>query len=574
MCGIHASVTRSGSVKLSPDLKQFLIDRGPDHLGQVHREVRGTATTSAALQLGFTSTVLALRGDHVARQPLESQRSASVLCWNGEAWKIGGELVDGNDGEVIVSKLPAEEPRLPDIQENQILDLLRSIEGPFALVYFDAPTNRLYYGRDRLGRRSLLQFFGGTNAMQLASVADVPTDEWEEVQADGIYVMNLGDIPKQEDTNNLRCYITRHDWIPNAAPGLLSNIGFLNAALPQKDYRLDFDCISLGILRRRLEESLKLRVLNVPEPPNSTSAVDIRIAILFSGGLDCSILARLCHDLLPLSQGIDLINVAFENPRQVALAKAQPHLRAADSYEACPDRATGRQSFAELKTTCPGRLWRFIAVNVPFEEAMSHKPKISSLIHPHNTEMDLSIAFALYFAARGIGDCYIGSTEWEPEPRVAPTPARVLLSGLGADELFGGYARHEVAFKRDNYRGLVEELRLDVGRIGQRNLGRDDRTMAHWGREVRFPYLDEEFVRFAIETPVWEKCDFQNPFHPAVIEPAKRLLRLLADQLGLPKAARLKKKAIQFGSRTAKIESATGRLRGTATITASIPANH
>ena len=60
-------------------------------------------------------------------------------------------------------------------------------------------------------------------------------------------------------------------------------------------------------------------------------------------------------------------------------------------------------------------------------------------MHPHDTEMDLSIGAALYFAARGIGTH--GNT-----PYVNPT--RVLLSGLGADELFAGYTRHATANPR------------------------------------------------------------------------------------------------------------------------------
>ncbi len=109
----------------------------------------------------------------------------------------------------------------------------------------------------------------------------------------------------------------------------------------------------------------------MPEPPNPTSDADVRIAILFSGGLDCTVLARLAHELVPIGQGLDLINVAFENPRQVALEAKQPHLRALDMYEGCPDRATGRKAFAELQASCPGRYWRFIAVCEPLSLALT-----------------------------------------------------------------------------------------------------------------------------------------------------------------------------------------------------------
>lgn len=340
---------------------------------------------------------------------------------------------------------------------------------------------------------------------------------------------------------------------------------------PSDDMLQAQETTTVDDLERQLALSLRLRVVGVPEPPrvsSSTADRDVRVAILFSGGLDCTILARLVHELVPAEQGLDLINVAFENPRLVAQYLKQPEeVRTTDFYETCPDRITARKAFVELKAACPERAWRLIAVshsknhpytirsavlkfvpqvNVPFQEAMTHKPTVVSLIHPHDTEMDLSIAIALYFAARGTGHSYTESDVWQPSASLVTTPARVLLSGLGADELFGGYARHDVAYKRAEYAGLVEELRLDVGRIGQRNLGRDDRAMSHWGKEVRFPFLDEEVVRFAVGLPVWAKCDFGRAEHETGIEPAKRVLRLLADMKGLPVAAREKKRAVSF----------------------------
>src|ERR1700743_3529224 len=121
--------------------------------------------------------------------------------------------------------------------------------------------------------------------------------------------------------------------------------------------------------------------------------------------------------------------------------------------------------------------------------------------------MDLSIAYALYFAARGTGIVSSGVDEG-----LTPytTPARVLLSGLGADELFGGYTRHSTAFNRNGYPGLLDELELDVNRLGKRKLGREDRVISHGGREARFPYLDESLVKWAVECPIWEKCGFRT----------------------------------------------------------------
>lgn len=39
------------------------------------------------------------------------------------------------------------------------------------------------------------------------------------------------------------------------------------------------------------------------------------------------------------------------------------------------------------------------------------------------------------------------------------SPARVLISGLGSDELLGGYSRHRNAFVSGGWQGLIDEVR-------------------------------------------------------------------------------------------------------------------
>lgn len=325
-------------------------------------------------------------------------------------------------------------------------------------------------------------------------------------------------------------------------------------------------------LQSKLRQSLTLRIEDVPVPPGYIQGESAKIAVLFSGGLDCTLLARLAHDILPTNEPIDLLNVAFENPRVAAAAAATSKQKTSSSsspseptsfYETCPDRITGRSAHAELQRTCPGRVWRFVAIDIPYAETIAHRDSVKRLMRPHNTEMDLSIACALYFASRGQG------TVSEPTPSSYTTTARVLLSGLGADELFAGYGRHGVAFSRGGFPGLIAEIQLDVSRLGQRNLGRDDRVLSHWGRETRFPYLDEEFVAWVLRAPVWEKCGFglaepqseDEGRHLEGIDKEKMALRLVALRLGLVSVSKEKKRAIQFGARTAKMEK--GRTKGT-----------
>ncbi|EPE09062.1 asparagine synthase [Ophiostoma piceae UAMH 11346] len=555
MCGIHAVIElirRDGSgctasnntqneITITDTLRRRLCSRGPDHLGHAAAEYTPSHTRHrAALQ--FTSTVLALRGDGLTPQPFSDSASNNILCWNGEAWKLNAADVSGNDGRQLFDLLSSADG-------DDVLQVLRSIDGPFAFVYYDQPAGRLYYGRDRLGRRSLLQQQRKDGRLSLSSVSDVEagaagaaSEPWTEVEADGIYVLNL------EADGPLKAQ--RHDWSTEHAgnPLMVSGLGLFNmSSVPPEGSRIAADSPSVRQLHDQLAESLRLRVKSIPRPPSPISTEgDTRVAVLFSGGLDCTVLARMSHDLVPADQGIDLINVAFENPRVAS------HLPpgVTDVYEACPDRVTGRRSCAELQHVCPARRWRFVAVNVPYTENLEHRPEIVALMHPHNTEMDLSITSALYFAARA----------------TATMPARVLLSGLGADELFGGYGRHGVAYKaKGGYAGLADELRLDVSRLGQRNLGRDDRVFSHWGREVRFPFLDEELVRWAIALPAWDKCDFAHDSNTEEeVEPAKRVLRLVALSLGMAGVAQEKKRAIQFGARTAKMES--GRVKGTALV--------
>jgi len=159
----------------------------------------------------------------------------------------------------------------------------------------------------------------------------------------------------------------------------------------------------------------------------------------------------------------------------------------------------------------------------------------------------MTIGAALWFASRGEGFLY-GGVNYEKEEKYI-CPAKVVLDGLGADELLAGYGRHRVCFKGKGWEGLQSELEIDFGRLWKRNLGRDDRVISDNGRESRFPFLDENVVTFVNSIPLWEVCFMEEP--PGKGD--KKLLREVGKQLGLTNSTSLTKRAIQFGSRSGRV---------------------
>ena len=555
MCGIFCAISAKQHVKLNAEASALLARRGPDALKTHSVTVQASERT---WHLTFTSSVLSLRGDQVQEQPLIDLKTGSVLCWNGEAWSFQDVPIMQNDTRAVFTELLN--------GSESVLDVFGVVKGPFAFVFYDASARILYFGRDVLGRRSLLLSNDCTQRHELTISSTNFAGRWtlaEEVATPYIFSIDLNQPLLTIDKHPLKA------WSPQTNKSLPS---------PRDVQWLVPSDSSIAMIWEQLKKSLELRVKDIPTyTVSSNDLIPSRVAVLFSGGLDCTLLTRMLHEILPFDQPVDLLNVAFENPRVVnARARDRSDSNGLNSgYELCPDRITGRSSFQELCTVCPGRTWRFVAVDVPFEVFENHRSSVIQLMYPHDTEMDLSITAALYFAARGTG---VMTTASESIARSYTTSARVLLSGLGADELFAGYARHAAAYARGSYEALADELDLDYKRIGSRNLGRDDRVISNWGRETRYPFLDEDFVSSTLSLPSWEKCGFRPQRHvskhfenteaPQNIEdlhPEKILLRCLLWQLGMRRAAAEKKRAIQFGARTAKMYG--GKSKGTDVVT-------
>ena len=269
-------------------------------------------------------------------------------------------------------------------------------------------------------------------------------------------------------------------------------------------------------------------------------------AVLFSGGLDSTVLAYLAMQVMG-PEAVQLVNVSFVNdqPDDENINNNNKATAAADTKAAFDSLHDLRQvftndtidfvhrtvSWSEIQAIQSHSIPRLL---YPKQEESNHDNSIDTSQSTGASAMDVNVATALWFAA----------------DTAARSKNRILLTGLGADEYMAGYTRHRRAYQRGGEVSLRQELELDQSRLWYRNCGRDDRVLADTSQEVRYPFLDVHVTHFLAHTcPLPVLCDLNLP--PG--QGDKRLLRELAEELGLNSASKAVKRAIQFGSRISHV---------------------
>ena len=604
-------------------LSHALSRRGPDvpygHFSIVSDDHQSAVTLHAS--------VLHMRGQCPIAQPMsfpicdkekEVSRRNCALCWNGECYTYSkaveaemehefendhnlrchhGDMVElistttveeEQSDTILVTELLAQaiasSQQSGSSEHEAISNAIGRIHGEFAFILSIPSSDCVYYGRDCLGRRSLL-VNKSQGVIVLSSVAigsllsygqqSPISNDWDELPPGIIYRI---DIRTGYQTS-----------LPLAR--------FVNIAIPNvRALQTDSIEAAAEVLLNLLDRAVQRRVLHAPLP-KLQSTDKVSVAVLFSGGIDSVVLTALCHRHVPSEQQIDLINVSFYADSDAIGNKATT---------SSPDRLAAILSYVELVERFPERRWRFISIDVPYLEVLEHEAHILELLSPLDSTMDFNIATAFWFAGRGkgrvldtnemheamqemiksndsastrqheqpllrfaaLGNASNGSsvvcaTKFSAEANatlagraqgsdndgIVISQAKILISGVGADEQMAGYGRHKSTYTRGGYDALRIELQMEVDRLWKRNLGRDDRCLSDHGKECRFPYLDEDVMAYLSELPVEMKCDMMRPLG----EGDKLILRIIARTLGMNSCSTLVKRAIQFGSRIAKV---------------------
>merc|ERR1719383_644100 len=278
-------------------------------------------------------------------------------------------------------------------------------------------------------------------------------------------------------------------------------------------------------------------------PPAELLSPPAPVMVLLSGGVDSTLLAALAHRCLPPSAPIDLCSVCFDHGRS-------------------PDRIAAVDALDELRSACPGRVFRLIAVDADMPDVHRLRDRLLALMHPSGAVMDLNLGTVLWLATMARGRLLVGTApKHESETHTCTSPATddsPSQQGMTAPPATDGHAQRQATAPRRRTRfatggaeGLEEELAMDMRRLWVRNLGRDDRVVSDAAREARHPFLHESVLRAVLDTP----CSLLADLSPVPGTGDKRVLRDCLRVLGLPRAAGRVKRAMQFGSRIGRLSN-------------------
>ncbi|KAJ3214996.1 Asparagine synthetase domain-containing protein 1 [Clydaea vesicula] len=212
MCGILFRLSQNllnDKQQIWKNLIENVSKRGPDFQKEI------TLQTIKKQNLNFYSSILNLRGDknHPTAQPLEDN-AENLLMFNGEIFD--GVNVANNENDAF--KLSVE---LSNVNGNKnksnisdYVEVMGRVRGPFSFLFLHKKLNFLLFGRDVLGRRSLLWNLNElkNNESDEFLITSVGTEgsKYQEVPANGFYCLDLNGLDYfvyvQEEQQNQGAY--------------------------------------------------------------------------------------------------------------------------------------------------------------------------------------------------------------------------------------------------------------------------------------------------------------------------------------------------------------------------------
>ena len=463
MCGI---VSIFNIQEQTPELRQQAL--------RMSQKIRHRGPDWSGIYCGGSAILaherLSIVDPESGRQPLFAPDKKQVLAVNGEIYNhqnIRARFADtyqyqtGSDCAVILSlyrEMRADTDfatliyQGEDAVHSRICQMLEQLNGIFAFALYDVERDEFLIARDPIGVIPLYIGYDKDGKVMVASelkALEGQCDHYEPFLPGHYYYSK---------TPGMKRYYTR-DWFEYATMQKKYQIDDNQKAAQQLAEAEPQEKAAVAEIHDALEASVKRQLMS-----------DVPYGVLLSGGLDSSVISAIAEKYS---------TTRVENGGETKAYWPRLHSFAV-GLKGAPDLAKARLVAEHIGTV-------HHEINYTIQEGLDAIRDVIYFIETYDVTT-VRASTPMYLLARVIRSMGI----------------KMVLSGEGADEVFGGYLYFH---KAPDAKAFHEETVRKLGKLYMYDCLRANKSLAAWGIEGRVPFLDKEFLDVAMGmNPVLKMC--------------------------------------------------------------------
>ena len=463
MCGI---VSIFNIQEQTPELRQQAL--------RMSQKIRHRGPDWSGIYCGGSAILaherLSIVDPESGRQPLFAPDKKQVLAVNGEIYNhqdIRARFADtyqyqtGSDCEVILSlyREMREDTDFStliykgeDAVHERICQMLEQLNGIFAFALYDVERDEFLIARDPIGVIPLYIGYDKDGKVMVASelkALEGQCDHYEPFLPGHYYYSK---------TPGMKRYYTRN-WFEYATMQKKYQIDDNQKAAQQLAEAEPQEKAAVAEIHDALEASVKRQLMS-----------DVPYGVLLSGGLDSSVISAIAEKYS---------TTRVENGGETKAYWPRLHSFAV-GLKGAPDLAKARLVAEHIGTV-------HHEINYTIQEGLDAIRDVIYFIETYDVTT-VRASTPMYLLARVIRSMGI----------------KMVLSGEGADEVFGGYLYFH---KAPDAKAFHEETVRKLGKLYMYDCLRANKSLAAWGIEGRVPFLDKEFLDVAMGmNPVLKMC--------------------------------------------------------------------
>ena len=439
MCGfVGAFDLNSGSAPIAEGLKEELRAQ----VLEMSKKIRHRGPDWSGVYTGNNAILsherLSIVDPLSGKQPLVSDDEKIILAANGEIYnhKEIRAKFEGSYKFRTGSDCEVIIPLYKKYRESgDFTKMIEELSGIFAFALYDSENDVYLIARDEIGVIPLYQGWDKAGRYYVASELKALEGDCQTIEEfpNGSYLFS-------KDGKVARWYKREwetYDAVKNAPKATDEKGDVINPSVIEK-------------VRNGLEAAVKAQLMS-----------DVPYGVLLSGGLDSSIIAAVTQKYSKKRVETDSKEAAW-----------WPQLHSfAVGLEGSPDLIAAKKAADYIGTV-------HHEVHFTIQEALDALPDVIYHIETYDITT-VRASTPMYLLARVIKSMGI----------------KMVLSGEGSDELFGGYLYFH---KAPNAQEFHEELVRKMSKLHLYDCLRANKSLMAWGVEGRVPFLDKDFIDIAM----------------------------------------------------------------------------